>query len=96
MKNKLKKYCLTTKDVVKNLDLPSKEYLFVMLAENQLIFSNYDGFNYAFANILETEEILKINKKGQWMWSLHALEFLKNRLRIRTESDIANNIVTFI
>lgn len=96
MKNKLKKYCLSNKDMVKNLDLPSKKYFFVMLSENQLIFSNYDGFNYAFATVLTTEEILKINKKGQWMWSLHALEFLKNRLRIRAESDIANNIITFL
>lgn len=96
MKNKLKKYCMTSEEVADNLELPSKEYLFVMLAENQLIFSNLDGMNYGYNEILKTEKILKFNKYGQWKWSLDAIDFLKNKLRIRTENDIVNNIITFL
>ena len=90
-----KEYPLSTKDVVKNLELPSIEYFMVMLAENNLITSNLEGFNYGYNEILKTEKILSNDKYGSWKWSLRSLDYLKNKLKIRTGFDIENNIQTF-
>lgn len=87
---------MSNEDIANNLELPSKEYFLVMLAENNLIFSNLDGMNYGYNEILKTEKILKINKYGKWKWSIDALNFLKNRLKIRTSNDKRLGIITFI
>ncbi len=91
-----KEYFMSTKDVVKNLELPSVEFFMVMLAENNLIVTNLEGWNYGYNEILKTEKILHDNKHGKWKWSFASLDFLKNKLKIRTDFDVANNIITFI
>ena len=93
---KLKEFYLSTKDVAKSLELPSTEYLMVMLAENNLIFANIDGLNYGYNEILRTEGIMNPNGKHKWKWSLESLSFLKSKLKIRTDEDVKNNVITFV
>lgn len=60
--SKVKKKWFSSKKMADLLALPNSQYFFVMLCENGLISSNYDGANYALNSKLVDKEYVKYVK----------------------------------